>query len=71
MKTRLTADEAFSRLRFYIDIFERAGVKISEDQKNYCEEWLFDYVHEMGSCLREDPAEILIFSFDEFAEENR
>lgn len=71
MERRLNANEAFERLRSYFDIFERAGVKISEDQKNYCEEWLFDCVHEMGSCPREDPAEILIISFEEFMEENK
>lgn len=66
---RISADEAFERLEQLFKFAEHFGKHISDEQRAYCEEWLFDCVHETGDCPINTPLEILNESFDEFREE--
>ena len=65
---RISADEAFKRLYQLYEVAEHCGKHISEEQKAYCEEWLFDCVHETGDCPINTELEIFNESFDAFKE---
>ena len=70
-ETQITADQAFENLRMLIKYAKSVGRKeISDEQIQYCEEWLFDCVHCTGYCPISLPVEILNASFEEFEEEN-
>ena len=70
IERRLSADEAFQHLYQLYEFAECNDVQLSPEQKAYCEEWLFDCVHETGDCPFKTPLEIFNASFDEFREEN-
>jgi hypothetical protein len=68
---QISADEAFRRLNRLFELFTGHTKKqLSDEQKAYCEEWLFDCVHDTGYCSISLPLEIFNASFDEFKEEN-
>ena len=64
----LTADEVFEHLKKLFELTEHYK-HISDEQKAYCEEWLFDCVHDTGYCKFSLPLEIFNASFEEFKEE--
>lgn len=66
----INADEAFENLKKLFDFAEACGQPLSNEQKEYCEEWLFDCVHDTGYCKFNLPLEIFNASFDAFKEEN-
>lgn len=71
LKKYFTADEAFRSLDQLIDYVKAfSKVEISEEQIEYCREWLFDCVHETGRCETVLPLNILNDSFKAFKEEN-
>jgi hypothetical protein len=70
-ETQITAEQAFKNLRLIIDYAKSCGgKKISDEQIQYCEEWLFDCVHCTGYCPISTPVDIFNASFEEFEEEN-
>ena len=65
-ETQITADQAFKNLRMMIDYAKSCGKEISEEQIQYCEEWLFDCVHCTGYCPISTPTQIFNDSCAEF-----
>lgn len=65
---QIYADQAFENLHLIIKCAKANGKEISKEQIEYCEEWLFDCVHDTGYCPVRLPLEIFNASFecDEF-----
>lgn len=67
---KLDANEAFKHLQMLFDFAKAQGKEISDEQKQYCEEWLFDCVHDTGYCSFATPTQIFNDSFEAFKDEN-
>lgn len=66
-ETKITADQAFKNLDLIINFAKSCGrVNISDEQIQYCEEWLFDCVHDTGYCTISTPTQIVNASFEVF-----
>jgi hypothetical protein len=66
-ETKITADQAFKDLDLLVNYTKSVcKVNLSDEQIEYCYEWLFDCVHDTGYCTISTPTQIFNASFDEF-----
>jgi hypothetical protein len=66
LEKKIDATTAFKHLKMIIDLAKHCGKEISDEQIQYCEEWLFDCVHDTGYCFCSTPTQIFNDSCEEF-----
>ena len=57
-ETKINANQAFENLHLIIKCAKANGKEISNEQIAFCEEWLFDCVHDTGYCRISLPLQI-------------
>jgi hypothetical protein len=70
LEFKIDGATAFKHLKLIFDLAKHCGKEISDEQIQYCEEWLFDCVHDTGYCSVSTPLQIFNDSCDEFKNEN-